>query len=283
MKRFCWSVFCAIVVLTVFPSALGYAVRVHTVRAAPQPDISAQETVTASAVVVPVQASELGFVISGMARDIPVQEGDQVEAGQTLMTLDTPELEFAVAEAQAGLRAARAQAEIRRNEIRKKFVIVYRRNDILVQKLRLGVPREEIEVAEGKVRRAQAALEIAQAKLAQGTLSAPFDGVVTSLHIIPGEFVESDRAVITLAALNSLQVETTDLSERDIPNVHVGDAASIVVEALNETISGTVIAISPRAESVGGDVVFRVTIAPHVQPAGLLWGMTAEVQIQGGK
>jgi hypothetical protein len=33
---------------------------------------------------------------------------------------------------------------------------------------------------------------------------------------------------------------------------------------------------------VGGDVVFKVTIAPDTQPEGLLWGMTAEVEIQSG-
>lgn len=283
MKRFPWPVFRAIVVLAVSTSPFLHGANINPVFAAPEKNVSAQETITASAVVVPAQVSELGFVISGIARDISVDEGERVEAGQTLMVLDTPELQFAVAEAEASLRAARAQAEIRRDEIRKKFVVVYRRNDILVQKLRLSVPHEEIEIAEGKVQQAQAALEIAQAGLAQGTLTAPFDGVVTSIYVIPGEFVQSDRAVITLAALKTLQVETTDLSERDIPNVQVGDAASIVVEALNETIGGTVVAISPKAEIVGGDVVFRVTIAPDEQPEGLLWGMTAEVQIQGGK
>jgi hypothetical protein len=30
---------------------------------------------------------------------------------------------------------------------------------------------------------------------------------------------------------------------------------------------------------VGGDIVFKVTIALDEQPKGLLWGMTAEVTI----
>ena len=101
--------------------------------------------------------------------------------------------------------------------------------------------------------------------------------------VIPGEFVPSDQAVVTLATLNALQVETTDLSERDIPNVHIGDSANIFVEALNKNISGKVIGISPIANTVGGDVVFKVTIAPDTQPEGLLWGMTAEVEIKSGE
>jgi hypothetical protein len=63
----------------------------------------------------------------------------------------------------------------------------------------------------------------------------------------------------------------------------MGDSASIFVEALNRNISGKVIGISPIASTVGGDVVFKVTIAPDTQPEGLLWGMTAEVEIESGE
>jgi multidrug efflux pump subunit AcrA (membrane-fusion protein) len=85
---------------------------VQPVLAAPNPSNSAQNTVTASAVVVPAQVSEMSFLISGIAKEVPVKEGDTVKAGQTLIVLDTPTLEFAVTGAQAGLRGAQAQAEI---------------------------------------------------------------------------------------------------------------------------------------------------------------------------
>jgi RND family efflux transporter MFP subunit len=294
MKRSYWSVFSVIVILAVSTPALPGTVwlkpyqgkcacgaSAKPVFAAPTNNVAAQNTVTASAVIVPTQVSELGFLISGIAKEIPVKEGDAVKAGQTLMVLDTPDLQFAVTEAQASVRAAQAQVEIRRNEIIKKYKINY--ITFTVKTLRLSVPHEVIEIAEGNVQRAQASVEITQAKLAQGTLAAPFDGIVTSLSVIPGEFVQSDQAVVTLATLNALQVETTDLSERDVPNVHIGDPANVFIEALNRNISGKVISVSPRADTVGGDVVFKVTIAPDIQPEGLLWGMTAEVEIQSRK
>lgn len=286
MKRFYWSVLSAIVILVVsgkpaFASHVSFRCSETCGVAAPEKTDSAQKTVTASAVIVPAQVSELGFLISGIAKDIPVKEGDTVKAGQALVVLDTPDLQFGVTEAQAGLRSAQAEAEIRRNEIIKKYIINWGR--LTVRKLRLSVPHEVIDMAEAGVQRSQASVEIAQAKLAQGTLMAPFDGVVTSLKVIPGEFIPSDQAVLTLATLDTLQVETTDLSERDISNVQIGDPANIFIEALNKNISGKVIRISPKADTVGGDVVFKVTIAPDSQPEGLFWGMTAEVQVEGGK
>ena len=233
---------------------------------------SAQGAVTASAVIVPAQVAQLGFLISGMAKDVAVKEGGLVKAGQPLLVLDTPDLEFAVVEAQAALHSAQAYAELqkyRRVENRRNGKIFY---DV--------IPVEIRQRADARVQQAQVMLELAQINLAEGTISAPFTGTVASLGVIPGEFVPADQAVLTLATLDTFQLETTDLSERDIAKVKIGAPVDIFVEALNETLIGEVVRISPRADNVGGDVVFKVTIAFDKQPENLLWGMTAEVTIK---
>jgi RND family efflux transporter MFP subunit len=232
---------------------------------------SAQTTVTASAVAVPAQVSQLGFLVSALAKEVPVKEGDSVKAGQTLIVLDTPDLEFAVTEAQAALHSAQAYADLqkyRRVKDRRNGKIFYD-----------AAPVELRQRADARVEQAQVTLELAQINLAENTLTAPFDGTVASVGVIPGEFVPSDQAVVTLATLNDLQLETTDLSERDIAGVKIGAPATISVEALNQTFHGKVIGISPISNTIGGDVVFKVTIAFDEQPKNLLWGMTAEVTI----
>jgi RND family efflux transporter MFP subunit len=187
------------------------------------------------------------------------------------MVLDTPDLEFAVTEAQAALRAVQAEATIqsyRRVKNQRKGLTYY---DV--------VPTVYRQRIDAKVQQAQVALELAQINLTESTLTAPFDGTIASIKVIPGEFVDADQAVIRLATLNNLQVETTDLSERDIANVKIGAPARISIEAMNQTFDGKVVNISPIADIVGGDVVFKVTIVFKEQPQGLRWGMTAEVTI----
>jgi hypothetical protein len=49
---------------------------------------------------------------------------------------------------------------------------------------------------------------------------------------------------------------------------------------MNESFSGKVTGISPKAYTDGGDVVFKVTIAFDQQPENLLWGMTALITIE---
>jgi multidrug resistance efflux pump len=99
------------------------------------------------------------------------------------------------------------------------------------------------------------------------------------LQVSPGETVMPGQAVFTLADLIQLRAETTDLSERDVAQVAVGQRATVYVEALETEIGGRVVDIAPQADTVGGDVVFAVTIALEDQQPGLRWGMSVEVEI----
>ena len=236
------------------------------------PVFAAQErTVVASAVIVPSQVTELGFVSSALIKEITVKEGEQVQAGQTLAALDMPELQFAVIAAEAALRSAQGEEKVqsyRRVKDRRHGRVYF---DV--------VPPEVRQVAHARVQQAQAALEVAQAILAQTTLVAPHEATVVSVNVVPGEYVAQNQVVLTLATLDTLQIETTDLSERDITKVKIGEPANILVEALNADIAGKVISISPIADMLGGDVIYTVTLSLAEQPEGLLWGMTAEVTI----
>ncbi len=228
--------------------------------------------VVASAVVVPAQITRLSFLHSALVKEVVVKEGDNVTAGQPLVTLNTPELEYSVVAAQEDYRSKQANAVLQRY----KRVLDIRKG----KKFWDVVPPEVRQRADAQAASAQAALEIAQASLAQSTLVAPLDANVASIEVMPGEFVQENKVVVILATLNNLQLETTDLSERDISVVRVGAPVDIFIEALNENFTGKVISIAPKADTMGGDVVFQVTIAFDRQLKNILWGMTAEVTIE---
>jgi len=111
-------------------------------------------------------------------------------------------------------------------------------------------------------------------------LVAPFDGTIVSVDIAPAETVVPGQAVILLGDLSRYQIETTDLSERDVTRVQVGQSAKVFIEALEEEFTGKVIDVDRISTTLGGDVVFKVTIELDNQPEGLLWGMSADVQIE---
>ncbi len=214
--------------------------------------------VTASGVVVPEPKASLSFPLTGTVKTVAVKAGDKVTKGQTLAALDTTLWEAKVNEAQAALTAAQAN---------EKYLF------------RIGTDQEHIDAANADVDQAQAALDSANATLAQATLTAPFDGTIASLDIAPAETVIPGQEVMMLGDLSNFQVETTDLSERDAPLVQIGQIANVNVTALNKQFPGKVVDISRISSTVGGDVVYKVTIRFDSQPAGLLWGMTTNVEI----
>ena len=272
MKRLIWPI-CLAVILAACggsptPAASSTMTATPVIVEVVDPNI-----VIASAKVLPVQVSELGFTTSATIKEISVSEGELVQAGQPLVVLDTPELEFAVVAAEQAYASKSLAAELQKAD-KVKYV------DPDSGKVSwYNLPREVYLKALSRADQSKAAWDSAAASLAQSTLLAPYDGMVVEIQVIPGETVQPGQTVLTLVDLGDLQIKTTDLSERDIIRVKLGQSVDVYIEALDVTVKGKVVRISPISETVGGDVVYPVTIELSEQPEGLLWGMTAEVQI----
>lgn len=276
MKNYRWILLAGLVVMMA-----GCASPAATVTPAPVDSASPASSkavpggVNASAEIVPAVTSQLGFLISARVKEVDVKEGDQVQAGQKLVVLDTPDLNTAVNSAQAALSSAQADANLQR--YRRKFEFPSGRI------MYLSGPPERIQKADALVDQTQATLEVAQANMAQGTLLAPYAGTVVELNAVPGQLVQPEQIVAILGDLSHLQVKTTDLSEREIAKVKLGQPVTVHVKALNQDVPGTVTAISPLATRKDNDLVFQVTIELDQQVADLRWGMTADVAIQTGE
>jgi HlyD family secretion protein len=148
-------------------------------------------------------------------------------------------------------------------------------------KLKDGPDPDALALAEERVKNAQAQLAASQSDLGNLELKAPFDGTVSQVNLHTGEWTVPGQPVLALADLANLRVETTDLSERDVPMVAIGQPVTVLIKALNQDVSGHVSDISPLASTLGGDVVYKTTIALDKLPPGLRAGMTVEVQFVG--
>ena len=236
---------------------------------------AAQQTnaITASAEVEPAQVSDMAFLIAGRVKEVLVSEGDQVKAGQVLVVLEAPELEYAAVSAQAEADSAEINQFLQRST--RDYKVWNGRRWIWTH----GLP-EVRQIADARLQKALGSLEVAQAELAQASLVAPYDGTVVSIDAVPGEVIEPQQTVLQLGDLNRLQIATTDLSERDVARLRLGQAASVQVKAFANPLSGRLSSIGVMAEkSEDGDTVFKVIVDLDEQPAGLLWGMTGEVRI----
>lgn len=263
MKKLFWMTLPALVLILAAcgsPPA-NTATLTPTQSATSQPSPASSDVVVASAKAKPAQDSQISFTISAPVKEIMVKESDVVKAGQVLMTLYTPDLEGQVAQAVLAEKAG---------ELEFQYWIPHR----------FDRPPEREWQAKAEWDQKKTALEVAKSSFAQSSIYAPFDAAVIDINVQTGEFAQAGKVVVTLANIARMQIVTTDLNERDVPRVQVGQSVKIYVEALNANVTGKVLRIAPKSETVGGDVVYPVTIELDEQLDGLLWGMSAEVEIQ---
>lgn len=182
----------------------------------------------------------------------------QVQQAQAALNrLLNPASSSQIAEAEAQVRSAQAEMDL----------------------ISAAARPEAITAAEATVAEATAQLQRAEADLANTHLLAPFAGTVAALDVNLGEMVVTGQTALTLADLSRLQVETSDLSERQVVAVRVGQPVRVRVGALNEEIAGRVTRIAPQATIVGGDVIYTVRIELDEQRSDLRWGMSVDVEI----
>jgi HlyD family secretion protein len=166
-----------------------------------------------------------------------------------------------------------------------------------IEKASVGVAQAElgIEMAGAEMRQAETAVMQAEAGLAAAkadrdavqaaldrmTLSATMDGAVTSISPNLGEMVAPNTPVATLVDLSGWLVETTDLSELDVPYISVGDSVEVRFDAIpDRTVAGVVTKIAEMSTITLGEVVYQVTVQLEDAPDLLLrWGMTAFIDI----
>ncbi|MBI9043881.1 MAG: HlyD family efflux transporter periplasmic adaptor subunit [Anaerolineaceae bacterium] len=143
--------------------------------------------------------------------------------------------------------------------------------------LKNGPDPDAVALAEARIDNAQAQITANQAALEDFALKAPFDATISQVNVVNGEWMLPGQPMMVLADLDNLEVETKDLSERDVPEVHEGQKVLVFISALDASTEGTVQSISPLADILGGDVIYKTIITLDELPEGLRAGMSVDV------
>jgi HlyD family secretion protein len=144
-------------------------------------------------------------------------------------------------------------------------------------KLQDGASEEQIAISKAQVEQTQVALGNARARLQEATLAAPFDGLVTAVHVAPGERVNG-RA-IELIDPNSIEV-ILYVDEIDIGGIFLGQATAVTLESWpDQELQGTVTAIAPKARVQQQIVTYEVHITFDNTALPVRSGMTANADL----
>jgi len=143
--------------------------------------------------------------------------------------------------------------------------------------LRAGASEERVAVAQAQVEQAMISLEEALDSLANASLVAPFDGVVTAVFVEMGEFASGPA--VDLVDTSSMEV-VLDVDEVDIGAVSLGQQAMVTLETWpDEELAAEVVAIAPQATAMAEIVTYQVHLRIEAGNLPLRAGMTANAEL----
>lgn len=145
----------------------------------------------------------------------------------------------------------------------------------------LTSPRtEKVIQAAAALEQARLSLKQVQRELANATLTAPFDGVITAVNIMASD-ASGSSAAMSIADTSRLHVDVL-VDETEIANIQVGQDAQITLDALmGITLTGKVANIDPSGTISSGVVNYSVRVNLDTTDAALKLDMTANAAIIG--
>ena len=167
------------------------------------------------------QQTTLYAKVPGYLTTLAVDRGDSVKAGQVLATLDSPELT-------ADLNLAKGNLLTATLETKRLTTAATSGKDIIT--------KEDLEAAAGRQRTAEAALEHAEAMCSYRTITAPFDGIITTRYTDPGAFIPAatnnspaSASVVTLADFQTVRLHIP-VPELESTSVDIGESVLFTTE-----------------------------------------------------
>lgn len=216
--------------------------------------------VEAPATVRPAERASIAAKLTGTVASFPSGLGTAVAAGDVLLVLSAPETEARVRQAQAQL------AEAERNAARQRTLVATGVN-----------PADSLRDAEDRLRYAQAATAEVEALLAYATVRAPFAGVITEKHVLPGDLATPGLPLLMLESTQHLRAEGP-IPEKAAAALHPGDDIAVWLDDAAAPVAGRLEEISAAADAVSRSVLVKVAL-----PAGTARsGQFARLQIAGG-
>ena len=269
------------------------------------------EGLTWSGSIEALRSVEIASNAGGKVVDIRVSEGQNIQTGDILFTLDNADQQLQLKQAQAGYHAAQVAAasaatiynnntlaepaQLAKNDAEENYQrlkTLYDANALSEAELNLALSRLESAQAQLKAAQinqknnydntqsqlgtAQAAVEIAEKRLMDCTITAPSDGLAAKINVEIGAFVSQQTPCITLIDNSALQVKI-QVMETAIEQIKPKMDMSIYIPSTGESYGGSIGEIVPLGNSKTG--MFEVSVLLQNTASLPRLGLTADVRI----
>jgi RND family efflux transporter MFP subunit len=283
--------FAAVAVLVIALLALRFTQAVGQKNAAAEKTVPTVSVTQVGVSTVPTTISIIGTIAArfdmpigvegdgGRVAAIFVEAGDHVKRGQVLAHLNVSVLEPQVANLEAALDQARAEAELADAE--------YRRAQAVGASGALSAEetqrrRSSAVTAAARVKVATAQLEEARARLARTEIRAPADGVILTRNVEVGQTaVAGGEALFRLSKDGEVELRG-QVAEQDLPLLKVGQSVDVRLTGTPKVYEGSIrllgAVIDPATRL--GTARVALTPDPNLRPGAFA---RAEVTVSNGE
>jgi membrane fusion protein (multidrug efflux system) len=223
------------------------------------------EQVTAIGTLLSDEAVTISSEIAGRLKEIHFEEGQPVEKGALLFSLDDSVYRAQLDDASAKLKLA-AQTNKRTSTLFSNKYATAQSADEAASNLAVNT----------------AAVELARVQLDKTRITAPFAGIVGLRHVSAGEYITAGQALVNLEAIDPVKADFR-VPEKFLPAIRVGQTIKIKVDAFPEdSFEGRVYAIDPRLDVAGRSLLVRAMVPNRDQRLrpGLFARVTVLLQLK---
>ena len=212
----------------------------------------------------PLSQATVKSKVSGIVLSTAVQEGMEVKAGQVIAQLDPAEARARVAQQRAVLAEAQARLALAQKNMSNSASLL--KQNFIAQNA-YDTSANAVDLAQAAVDSARAQLDLARIALADTTIHAPIEGVVSRRHAQAGEKLAPDSPVFSIVDLKHLTLDA-QVPASDIPRIRVGQDVQFKVDGFDgRNFTGKVARINPATEAGSRAMIVYVDVA---NPDGVL-------------
>jgi RND family efflux transporter MFP subunit len=219
------------------PPLSSVAVHVQTVQ-----ESSSHSQVELVATIQAVQQAAIAAKVTGTITQLPVVLGSRVKKGDLLVKISAEEISARLLQAQAQLDQAQ------RNLAREQKLL--KKN---------ATTQETVKSMRNLFAVARASVQEAEAMLGYTSITAPYDGVITSKLANNGDLATPGTPLLQLENDRRLQAVTA-IPESLINQLKEGDSLSVQVPSARLTVSGTVAEIAPSIDPLSRTAPVKIDI-----------------------
>jgi len=182
--------------------------------------------------------------IAGRVAQLHFREGQRVEAGALLISLDDSITRAELAQAQANLNLAEKNFQ--------RAQMLFKRGASNAQAL---------DEASAQQQASRASLALSQARLDKTRILAPYDGVLGLRAVSPGDYLSEGQDIVNLEVLDPLKVDFR-IPQKAVSQIRLKQLIEVSLDAYpGERFNGEIFAINPRLDEAGRSQAIRAHIS----------------------